>query len=97
MSNFNSLYIFAKGYTQLANGDQHLTKNNSDLSNLQPLIDNIKSLRPGSVSEGDYHVIRIFKDVRSQYISNAEGCSYNVTYNSIDGTLIDNLVTELKS
>lgn len=97
MSNFNSLYIFAKGYTQLANGDQHLTTNNSDLSNLQPLIDNIKSLRPDGVSEGDYHVIRIFKDVRSQYISNVDRCSYNVTYNSIDGTLIDNLVTELKS
>ena len=63
MSNFNSLYIFAKGYAQLANGDQHITKNNSDLSSVQPLIDNIKSLRPDGVSEGDYHVIRIFKGV----------------------------------
>ena len=97
MSNFNSLYIFAKGYAQLANGDQHLTKNNSDLTSLQPLIDNVKSLRPNGVAEGDYHVIRIFKGIRSQYISSADGCSYNVTYSSIDGTLIDNLVTELKS
>ena len=97
MSNFNSLYIFAKGYAQLANGDRHVTKNNSDLSSVQPLIDNIKSLRPDGVSEGDYHVIRIFKGVRSQYISNVDGCSYNMPYNSIDSTLLTLFVNEMKS
>ena len=52
MSNFNTLYIFAKGYTQLANGDQHLTKNNSDLSDLQPLIDNIiEHYKKGEIRE----------------------------------------------
>jgi len=97
MSNFNSLYIFAKGYAQLSNGDQCITKNNSDLSSVQPLIDNIKSLRPDGVSEGDYHVIRIFKGVRSQYISNADGCSYNMPYDSIDSTLLLLFVNEMTS
>ncbi len=97
MSNFNSLYIFAKGYAQLSNGDQLVTKNNSDLSSVQPLIDNIKSLRPDGVSEGDYHVIRIFKGVRSQYISNVDGCSYNMPYGSIDSTLLTLFVNEMTS
>jgi hypothetical protein len=97
MSNFNSLYIFAKGYAQLSNGDQLVTKNNSDLSSVQPLIDNIKSLRPDGVSEGDYHVIRIFKGVRSQYISSTDGCSYNMPYDSIDGTLLTLFVNEITS
>ena len=97
MSNFNSLYIFAKGYAQLANGDQHITKNNSDLSSAQPLIDNVKSLRPDDVSEGDYHVIRIFKGVRSQYISNTVGCSYNISYDSIDSTLLTLFINEMTS
>ena len=97
MSNFNSLYIFAKGYAQLSNGDQCITKNNSDLSSVQPLIDNIKSLRPDGVSEGDYHVIRIFKGVRSQYIGNADGCSYDVAYDSIDSTLLTLFVNEMNS
>jgi hypothetical protein len=97
MSNFNSLYIFAKGYAQLSNEDQCITKNNSDLSSVQPLIDNIKSLRPDGVSEGDYHVIRIFKGVRSQYISSTDGCSYNMPYDSIDGTLLTLFVNEITS
>ena len=97
MSNFNSLYIFAKGYSQLVNGDQCITKNNSDLSSVQPLIDNIKSLRPDGVSEGDHHVIRIFKGVRSQYISNVDGCSYNMPYGSIDSTLLTLFVNEMTS
>ena len=97
MSNFNSLYIFAKGYCQLANGDQHITKNNSDLSSIQPLIDNIKSLRPDGVSEGDYHVIRIFKGVRSQFISNTDGCSYDMPYDSIDSTLLTLFINEMTS
>ena len=97
MSNFNSLYIFVKGYSQLVNSDQCLTKNNSDLSSVQPLIDNIKSLRPDGVSEGDYHVIRIFKGVRSQYISNVDGCSYNMPYGSIDSTLLTLFVNEMTS
>ena len=97
MSNFNSLYIFGKGYAQLSNGDQLVTKNNSDLSSVQPLIDNIKSLRPDSVSEGDHHVIRIFKGVRSQYIGNADECSYNVAYDSIDSTLLTLFVNEMTS
>ena len=97
MSNFNSLYIFAKGYAQLSNGDQCITKNNSDLSSVQPLIDNIKSLRPDGVSEGDHHVIRIFKGVRSQYISNVDGCSYDMPYDSIDSTLLLLFVNEMNS
>jgi len=97
MSNFNSLYIFAKGYAQLSDVDQHVTKINSNLSSVQPLIDNIKSLRPDGVSEGDYHVIRIFKGVRSQYIANTDACSYDVAYDSIDSALLTLFVNELKS
>ena len=97
MSNFNSLYIFAKGYAQLSNGDQCITKNNSDLSSVQPLIDNIKSLRPDGVSEGNYHVIRIFKGIRSQYIANTDGCSYNMPYDSIDSTLLTLFINEMNS
>ena len=97
MSNFNSLYIFGKGYAQLSNGDQLVTKNNSDLSSVQPLIDNIKSLRPDGVSEGDYHVVRIFKGVRSQYISSVDGCSYDIAYDSIDSTLLILFVNEMTS
>ena len=97
MSNFNSLYIFAKGYAQLSDVGQHVTKNNSDLSSMQPLIDNIKSLRPDGVAESDYHVIRIFKGVRSQYIANTDGCSYNMPYDSIDSTLLTLFVNEMTS
>lgn len=97
MSNFNSLYIFAKGYAQLSDVDQHVTKINSNLSSVQPLIDNIKSLRPDGVSEGDYHVIRIFKGVRSQYIANTDAYSYDVSYDSIDSTLLTLFVNEMAS
>ena len=97
MSNFDNLYIFAKGYAQLSNGDQHVTKNNSDLSSVQPLIDNIKSLRPDGISEGDYHVIRIFKGIRSQYIGSTGEYSYDVAYDSIDSTLLTLFVNEMTS
>jgi len=101
MSNFTVIHIFHFGHTQLISDGKNYSVDSSDLTNLTPLVNEIKSLRPDGVNEEDYHAIHCFNGNSYKYMgknnSNENLTTFKVPFNDVSSTLIDNLVTELLS
>ena len=95
MSNFNTLHIFGYGETQVITDTENKKVASDELSDVQPVVDNVYSLKPAdSDASADYITINIFNGLFVDYSDN-EGRRFRVEYSELDSALIDALVEEV--
>ena len=92
---FNTLHIFGYGETQVITDTENKKVASDELSDVQPVVDNVYSLKPAdSDASADYRVITIFNGLFVDYSDN-EGRRFRVEYSGLDSALIDALVQEV--
>jgi hypothetical protein len=92
---FNTLHIFGYGETQVITDTENKKVASDELSDVQPVVDNVYSLKPAdSDASADYRTINIFNGLFVDYSDN-EGRRFRVEYSELDSALIDTLVEEV--
>ena len=92
---FNTLHIFGYGETQVITDTENKKVASDELSDVQPVVDNVYSLKPAdSDASADYRTINIFNGLFVDYSDN-EGRRFRVEYSELDSALIDALVKEV--
>lgn len=92
---FNTLHIFGYGETQLITDTENKKVPSDELSDVQPVVDNVYSLKPAdSDASADYRTINIFNGLFVDYSDN-EGKHFRVEYSELDSALIDALAEEV--
>ena len=92
---FNTLHIFGYGETQVITDTENKKVASDELSDVQPVVDNVYSLKPADSDAGtDYRVITILNGLFVDYSDN-EGRRFRVEYSELDSALIDALVEEV--
>jgi len=95
MVTYNTLHIFGYGETQVITDTENKKVASDELSDVQPVVDNIYSLKPAdSDASADYRTINIFNGLFVDYSDN-EGRRFRVEYSELDSALIDALVEEV--
>lgn len=94
---YNTLHIFGYGETQVISDTENKKVASSELSGVQPVVDNIYSLKPVDNNAGlDYATINVFNGIFVDYSDN-QGNRFRVDYSEVDEALIDALVTEVEN
>ena len=98
MANWNTLHIFGFGDVQVITKDGGATKKASELTTLQPVIDNVWSKKPADspITTKEYHAINIFEGMFSDWQPKepkVEG--FRTPFAELDATLIQALVDEV--
>lgn len=98
MANWNTLHIFGFGDVQVITEDGGATKKASELTALQPVVDNVWSKKPADskITTKEYHAINIFNDIFSDWQPiepKVEG--FRTPFAELDSTLIQALVDEV--
>ena len=98
MANWSTLHIFGFGDVQVITNDGGATKKASDLTALQPVVDNVWSTKPAdsTLTSEEYHAINIFEGMFADWQPKepkAEG--FRTQYADLDATLIQTLVDEV--
>ena len=94
---FNTLHIFGYGETQVISDTENKKVASSELSGVQPVVDNIYSLKPVDNNTGlDYSTINIFNGLFVDYSDN-QGNRFRVDYSEVNEALINALVTEVEN
>lgn len=92
---WNTLHIFGYGETQVITETENKKVASDLLSDVQPVVDNVYSLKPAdSDVSADYRTINIFNGLFVDYSDN-EGKRFRVEYSELDSALIDALVQEV--
>ena len=92
---FNTLHIFGYGETQVITDTENKKVASDELSDVQPVVDNVYSLKPADSDAGtDYRTINIFNGLFVDYSDN-KGRRFRVNYSELDSALIDALVEEV--
>lgn len=93
---WKTIHIFGFGQTQLFTKDLSKTFANSDLINLQEVIDNILSLKPDNIPLSNFHIIHFIKDRQIMYTSKEDPkFSFTIKYPEINSSKIDALAQEI--
>jgi hypothetical protein len=98
MANFNTLHIFGFGDVQVITNDGGATKKASDLTTLQPVVDNVWSKKPedSKITSKEFHAINIFEGMFSDWQPKepkVEG--FRTPFTELDAALIEALVAEV--
>jgi hypothetical protein len=97
MATYSTLHIFGYGETQLIGDGFNKKISSSELTTLQPVVDNVWSTKPaGSDASQSYHAINIFNDMFADYQPNS-GTGFRTPYADLDKTEIDALVDEINT
>lgn len=84
------------GQTQLLTKDSSKTFANSDLINVQEVIDNILSLKPDNIPTSNFHIIHFIKDRQIMYTSKEDPkFSFTIKYGQINASKLNALVEEI--
>lgn len=94
---YNTLHIFGYGETQVITDTESKKVASDLLSDVQPVIDNIYSIKPADSDAGtDYRTINIFNGLFADYLDD-QGNRFRVDYSELDSVLIEKLVSEIKA
>ena len=94
---FNTLHIFGYGETQVISDLENKKVASSELSGVQPVVDNIYSLKPVGNNAGlDYLTINVFNGLFVDYSDN-QGNRFRIDYSEVNSALINALVTEVNN
>jgi hypothetical protein len=98
MANWNTLHIFGFGDVQVITNDGGATKKASELTKLQPVIDNVWSTKPtdSKITSEEYHAINIFEGMFADWQPKepkVEG--FRTQYDQLDNAKIQALVDEV--
>lgn len=97
MANNNfTLHIFWFGDTQLNKGNGKTVKS-STLSTLPALIDDIKSKKPQSKLDSDYHAINIFEGLRADFLSKEKDQSFSVVFSQVNAAKLSAVIAEIEA
>jgi hypothetical protein len=100
-----TIHIFAYGEAQIISDTVNYKDSVSKFTKLQPVIDNIKSLKPADVEASDYHSINIFGDLKVSYLSkDSDGAgasknkkSFSVKFSDLNQNALNELIAEFQS
>lgn len=94
---WNTLHIFGYGETQVITDTENKKVASDLLSDVQPVVDNVYSLKPAdSDASADYRTINIFNGLFVDYSDN-EGRRFRVEYSELDSALIEELAVEIQN
>lgn len=98
MANFNTIHIFGFGDVQVITKDGGATKKASELTTLQPVIDNVWSKKPADskITTKEFHAINIFEGMFSDWQPKEPKVKgFRTPIAELDGALIEALVAEV--
>jgi hypothetical protein len=98
MANWNTLHIFGFGDVQVITKDGGATKKASDLTTLQPVVDNVWSKKPtdSPITTKEYHAINIFEGMFADWQTKVpKEKGFRTEYYKLDNSLIQQLVDEV--
>ena len=99
MADFNTIHIFGFGHVQIISKDKSITKKASDLTKLQPVIDDIWAKKPSDTTNiKEYHVINIFNGMFVDWLTKSKDeKNFRLPYSDLNQTKINALINELNA
>lgn len=94
---YNTLHIFGYGEVQVIGKDLNKKVATSELTKVQPVVDNVYSFKPeGSAATEEYHAINIFNDMFADWQTKQQGVEgWRVQYAELNAVAIEELVAEV--
>lgn len=98
-SKFNTIHIFSFGTVQIIGEEFNKSVAFSELTQLEPFITYVKSLRPEGIVEGDFHVIHVFNEMDVRYLAKdetkTEKKSYIIKMADFDQVILNTFADEV--
>lgn len=101
-----TIHVFSYGEAQIISDTLNFKTGVDKFTKLQAVINDVKSKKPSDKTVADYHVINIFGDLKSDYISkravgtkpsDEDKSSFSLEYKTLDTKKIDALVVEFQT
>jgi len=77
--------------------DKRASKQNTSLTKLQTVIDDVKSKRPTNVAQENFFIITIDEGGNAIYKTADVGSSFTIPVSDLDSSKLSDLVTEVQS
>jgi hypothetical protein len=94
---FNTIHIFGFGSTQFIAKEKNYSVKSSELTTLQPIIDDVTSKRPQDKVVSEIHAINIFDGIKVSFLGKEKNSTFSLKFNEIDSVKLTALVNELIS
>lgn len=92
---FKVIHIFAYGETQIIGDDFNFKTATTNLTKVQAVIDNIKSVKPNDKPVSEFHSINIFNKDRFSYLAIPRAGTYILNFTELDAKKLQALADEI--